>query len=64
MAKADGGSAIFCPDAAKWSTISPLVHSLHTDAINHEPAILLMNTGNMVPGKPSLARGWPTDWAA
>src|ERR1700732_3848824 len=31
-----------------------LVYSLHTDAINHEPAILLMNTGNMIPGKPSL----------
>jgi len=31
-----------------------LVHSLYTDAFNHEPAILLMNTGNMVPGKPSL----------
>jgi hypothetical protein len=31
-----------------------LVHSMQTDAINHEPAILLMNTGNMVPGKPSL----------
>jgi len=31
-----------------------LVHSLQTDAINHEPAILLMNTGNMVPGKPSM----------
>ena len=31
-----------------------LIHTLNTDAINHEPAILLMNTGNMVPGKPSL----------
>src|SRR5215470_5622418 len=31
-----------------------LVHSMQTDAINHEPAILLMNTGNMVPGKPSM----------
>src|SRR5205085_10869039 len=31
-----------------------LVYSMQTDAINHEPAILLMNTGNMVPGKPSL----------
>src|SRR6266481_1960660 len=31
-----------------------LVHSMQTDAINHEPAILLINTGNMVPGKPSL----------
>jgi hypothetical protein len=31
-----------------------LIHTMQTDAINHEPAILLINTGNMVPGKPSL----------
>jgi hypothetical protein len=31
-----------------------VIRSLHTDAINHEPAILLMNSGNMVPGKPSI----------
>ena len=31
-----------------------IVHSLTTDAINHEPAMLQMNTGNMVVGKPSL----------
>ena len=31
-----------------------LIHTLNTDAINHEPAMLLMNTGNMVVGKPSL----------
>lgn len=31
-----------------------LIHTMHTDAINHEPAILLINTGSMVPGKASL----------
>jgi uncharacterized protein DUF1501 len=31
-----------------------LIHTVNTDAINHEPATLLMNTGSMVPGKPSL----------
>src|SRR4030095_8509287 len=31
-----------------------VIHSMHTDAINHEPAVLLMTTGNMVPGKPTL----------
>jgi len=31
-----------------------VIHSLHTDAINHEPAFLQMNTGNMVVGKPSI----------
>jgi len=31
-----------------------LIHTLNTDAINHEPANDLINTGNMVAGKPSL----------
>jgi hypothetical protein len=31
-----------------------VIHTLNTDAINHEPASDLMNTGNMVAGKPSL----------
>ncbi len=31
-----------------------LIHTLNTDAINHEPALDLINTGNMVAGKPSL----------
>ncbi len=31
-----------------------VIHSMHTDAINHEPAVLLMTTGNMIPGKPSI----------
>ena len=31
-----------------------LIRTLNTDAINHEPAQLLFNTGNMVTGKPSM----------
>ena len=31
-----------------------IIHSLNTDAINHEPAMLQINTGNMVVGKPSM----------
>ena len=31
-----------------------VIKSLHTEAINHEPAILTMTTGNMFPGRPSL----------
>ena len=31
-----------------------VIRTLNTDAINHEPAQLLVNTGNMVTGKPSL----------
>lgn len=31
-----------------------IIKSTNTDAINHEPAIMFMNTGNMNPGKPCL----------
>ncbi len=31
-----------------------IIKTTNTDAINHEPAIMLMNTGNMNPGKPCL----------
>jgi hypothetical protein len=31
-----------------------VIKSLHTEAINHEPAILQITTGNMFSGKPSL----------
>jgi len=30
------------------------VHSMYTEAINHEPAITFMQTGNQQPGRPSL----------
>jgi hypothetical protein len=42
------------PETAKIVDDLAVIHSLYTDAINHEPAILLINTGNMVPGKPCL----------
>jgi len=48
------GSATCFRGRDGWWTKWRFVHSLQTDAINHEPAILLMNTGNMVPGKPSM----------
>ncbi|MFN0056341.1 MAG: DUF1501 domain-containing protein [Planctomycetales bacterium] len=31
-----------------------VVRSMHTDAINHDPAHTLMNTGSMLPGRPSV----------
>src|SRR5687768_14885235 len=31
-----------------------LVRSMHTEAINHDPAITLMQTGHQLPGRPSL----------
>lgn len=42
------------PHTAKLSDDIALIKSMYTDAINHEPAILMMNTGNMIPGKPSM----------
>jgi hypothetical protein len=42
------------PYTAKVTDDLAVIYSLHTDAINHEPANLLLNTGNMVPGKPCL----------
>ena len=42
------------PYTAKVSDELCVIKSLHTDAINHEPAILQLTTGNMFPGKPSI----------
>src|SRR5204863_8132532 len=30
------------------------IHSMHTDAINHEPGITFLQTGNQQPGRPSF----------
>jgi len=42
------------PNTAKIVDDLTIVKSVSTEAINHEPAIMLMNTGNMNPGKPCL----------
>ncbi|MSU70570.1 MAG: DUF1501 domain-containing protein [Opitutaceae bacterium] len=42
------------PNVAKIADELCVIKSLYTDAINHEPAIMEINTGNMFPGKPSL----------
>jgi hypothetical protein len=42
------------PWTAKIADQLTVIKSLHTEAINHEPAILQLTTGNMFPGKPSL----------
>ncbi len=31
-----------------------LIHSLHTDAINHDPAITFMQSGSQFPGRPAM----------
>lgn len=42
------------PNTAKLADDLCVIKSLYTEAINHEPAILSITTGNMFPGKPSL----------
>jgi hypothetical protein len=42
------------PHTAKIADELCVMRSLHTEAINHEPAILQITTGNMFPGRPSL----------
>ncbi len=42
------------PSTAKMVDDMCFVRSMHTDAINHEPAITMMQTGNMNAGRPCL----------
>ena len=42
------------PSTAKMVDDMCFIRSMHTDAINHEPAITLMQTGNQVTGRPCL----------
>jgi hypothetical protein len=42
------------PETAKIVDELCFVRSMHTEAINHEPAITLMQTGNMVTGRPCI----------
>jgi Protein of unknown function (DUF1501) len=42
------------PWTAKVVDQLAVVRSLHTEAINHEPATIAVNTGNQLPGRPCL----------
>ena len=42
------------PHAAKMVDEMCFIRSLHTEAINHEPAITCMQTGNQIAGRPCL----------
>jgi hypothetical protein len=42
------------PNTAKMVDDMCFIRSMHTDAINHEPAITYMQTGNQVTGRPCL----------
>jgi hypothetical protein len=42
------------PHTAKVVDDLAVIRTVHTEAINHDPAATLILTGNMVPGKPSI----------
>ncbi len=42
------------PQTSKLVDDLCFIRSMHTDAINHEPAVTLLQTGNMIPGRPCL----------
>src|SRR4029450_5855956 len=42
------------PWTAKCVDDMAFIRSMHTEAINHEPAILHLQTGSMVPGRPCI----------
>src|SRR6476619_494928 len=42
------------PHTAKMADDMVFIRSMHTEAINHEPAITYMQTGNQVTGRPCL----------
>lgn len=42
------------PHTAKMADDLCIIKSMWTDAINHDPAITLISTGNQLPGRPSL----------
>jgi len=46
-------SMIF-PNLAKMADELCIIRSMHTDAINHDPAHTLMNTGSSIPGRPAM----------
>jgi hypothetical protein len=46
-------SSIF-PNLAKMADELCIIRSMHTDAINHDPAHTLMNTGSSIPGRPAM----------
>ena len=53
-ARAAPGSASCCRTRRRSSTILRSSRSMHTEAINHDPAITFFQTGTQQPGRPSL----------
>ncbi len=42
------------PQIAKMADEMCIIRSMHTDAINHDPAITFQQTGSQIPGRPSI----------
>ena len=42
------------PHLAEQSDQLCIIRSMHTDAINHDPAITFLQTGSQIPGRPSI----------
>jgi len=57
FAKHGQSGAEFSDWLAPWAPIADelcIVRSMHTDAFNHQPADLILFTGHMLPGRPTL----------
>jgi uncharacterized protein (DUF1501 family) len=54
----NGGDGVWMsellPYTARIAKKICVVHSLHTEAINHEPGVTFMQTGSQIPGRPAL----------
>ncbi|MGE0758175.1 MAG: DUF1501 domain-containing protein [Pirellulaceae bacterium] len=42
------------PHTARWADEMCVIRSLHTEAINHDPAMTLLQTGHQIGGRPSF----------
>ena len=58
------GSASYCRTRPRSSTISRIINSLNTEAINHDPATTFIQTGASNRAGPAWAHGSATAWAA
>ncbi len=52
--KAGGWFSELLPHTARMADDLCIIRSMHTDAINHDPAITFMQTGSQQPGRPSF----------
>ncbi len=53
-ARAGPGSASCCRTRRRSPTTSAIIRSMHTEAINHDPAITFVQTGSQLAGRPSM----------